>query len=881
MRSTLFLFWLALSSVSGAVLNPYDLECEAAGNNPVGIDVARPRLGWRLWSPGENEKQTRYQVQAASTQALLTAGRSDVWDSGEVRSEESSWVAYGGPALRPFQRVYWRVRVWNAAGEPSAWSGPAHWTMALTDPGQWRGGWIASPVTVLRSGPLPVFRKEFAVEGELRSATVLVSGAGFHELRVNGQKVGDHVLAPAWTNYRATMLYEAFDVTALLKQGPNAVGVMLGNGFYNVAGGRYAKYTGSFGQPRIALMLHLEYAGGAVRDIVSDGTWRVHDGPITFSCIYGGEDYDARLELAGWDQAGFDDRDWQRPAGMEAPGGVMRAQSSPPVRVMRRFRPVKVTEPKPGIFIYDLGQNFAGWPAIVAEGPAGARIKMIPGELLNAEGLVTQKSSGGPNSFTYTLKGGAREAWSPRFTYYGFRYVQVEDPARALREMEGQFLHLAAGPIGTFESSNTRFNQISRLIDAAVRSNLNHVLTDCPHREKLGWLEQTYLMGPSLLYGWDLRRFFPKMLRDIREAQLTSGLIPDIAPEYVAFRGGFRDSPEWGSAGVLVPWLAWNWYGDRQTLADSYESMRAYTNFLGGQTKEGLLTYGLGDWYDIGPKAPGYSQLTPQGITATATYWEDLRVMEGTARLLGRAEEAGQWAAKRAATLSAFQKAFYREGEKSYATGSQTSLAMPLAFGMAPEGGQAALAEKLVADIRARGNHTSAGDIGYRYVLAALTQAGRDDVVFEMANNPVGPSYAGQLAAGATALTEAWDASPNSSNNHLMLGHIQEWFYAGLAGIRVDPASPGLRNVRIEPMAVGDVDWVKAAWETFRGRVSVDWKREAGGLKLLLELPPGMTADVKLPGAAARRVGSGYHEVTEQGVRALPPARSPVASSPE
>jgi len=716
---------------------------------------------------------------------------------------------------------------------------------------------------------------------------VLVSGAGFHELRINGRKVGDHVLAPAWTNYRATMQYEAFDVTDLLKRGANAIGIMLGNGFYNVAGGRYAKYTGSFGQPRMALMLHLEYFNGTSRDIVSDSSWRVHDGPITFSCIYGGEDYDARLEMPGWDQPGFDDKDWSKPAGMEGPGGVMRVQSSPPVQVMRRFQPLKITQPKPGIFVYDLGQNFAGWPAIVAKGPAGARIKMIPGELLNAEGLVTQRSSGGPNSFTYTLKGGEPEAWSPRFTYYGFRYVQVEDPAHALREMEGQFLHLGTGPIGSFHSSNERFDKISLLIQNAIASNLNHVLTDCPHREKLGWLEQTYLMGPSMLYSWDLRRFYPKMLRDIREAQLTSGLIPDIAPEYVAFRGGFRDSPEWGSAGVLVPWLAWNWYGDRQTLAESYDSMRGYTTYLGTQTKDGLLTYGLGDWYDIGPKAPGYSQLTPQGITATATYWEDLRVLENTARLLGRTPEAEAWAAKRAATGEAFQKAFYRDAEKTYATGSQTSLALPLALGMAPEEARPALADKLVADIQARGNHTSAGDIGYRYVLAALTQAGRDDVVFDMANNPVGPSYAGQLAAGATALTEAWDASPESSNNHLMLGHIQEWFYAGLGGIRLDPASPGLRNVRIEPMPVGDVEWVKVSWEMFRGRLEVDWKKEAGGLKLLLSLPPGMTADVKLPGGPVRRVGSGHHEITPQGVRAvtpLPPPRAgrrPIDSSAE
>ena len=426
-------------------------------------------------------------------------------------------------------------------------------------------------------------------------------------------------------NFRATMLYETFDVSLLLKTGPNALGVLIGNGFYNVAGGRYAKYTGSYGQPRVWMQLHLDYADGTSADIATDTTWKVHDGPLTFSCIYGGEDYDARLELAGWDRAGFDDTRWPRADGLEAPGGVLRAQSSPPVRVQRSFRPVKTTQPKPGVYVYDLGQNFSGWPKIAVSGSAGATVRLIPGELLDANGLVTQRSSGGPVYFSYVLKGSGVETWAPRFSYYGFRYVQVEGAAPAaeakggvpvLQDLEGQFVHLDAPRAGRFECSNDLLNRIHTLIDVAIRSNLQHVLTDCPHREKLGWLEQTYLMGPSLLYDWDLRTMLPKMVRDMQEAQLVSGLVPDIAPEYVTFGGGFRDSPEWGSAGVLVPWLAWQWYGDRRLLEEAYPMMKGYVGYLGSQTKNGLLTYGLGDWYDIGPNAPGYSQLTPQGVTA-------------------------------------------------------------------------------------------------------------------------------------------------------------------------------------------------------------------------------------------------------------------------
>ena len=867
---------LAASAVWAGSLAPARLET-GARSDPVGIDVARPVLSWRLASTARGERQAAYQILAASTRETLAADRGDLWDTRRVNSEETSGIPYAGAALRSFQECWWKVRVWGTAGpDPSQWSAPARWTMALVDPGDRRGGWIAWPETKLDSGPLPVFRKEFAADKPMRRALLLASGAGFHELRLNGQKVGDHVLAPAWSNYRTTVYYETFDVTRLLRPGTNAVGILLGNGFYNVAGGRYAKYTGSFGQPRLWAQIHLEFEDGTTRDIATDGTWKTAEGPLTFSCIYGGEDYDARLEPAGWDRAGFDDSKWRRPAGMEAPGGVLRAQSSPPLRVEETFTPVKVTHPQPGITVYDLGRNFSGWPYIEVTGAAGARVKMTPGELLTDGGLVTQRQSGGPMYFRYTLRGGGIEEWSPRFSYYGFRYVQVEIEGQAeVRKLEGCFVHLAADRVGRFHSSNDLLNRIHALIDAAVRSNLQHVLTDCPHREKLGWLEQSYLMGPSLLYNWDLRTFLPKVIRDIREAQTVDGLIPDIAPEYVVFGAGFRDSPEWGSAGVLLPWMDWQWYGDRRPLEDSYAAMQRYSGYLASKAEDGVLAYGLGDWYDIGPGPPGPSKLTPRGLTATATWFADLRILARAARILGREVDAQNLERDAAGVRAAFDKAFYRPAGNTYATGSQTSLAMPLALGLAPDSARPGLVEALVADIRRKENHTSAGDIGYHYVIGALLDAGRSDVLYDMATRTDSPSYGAQLAAGATSLTEAWDADPGSSQNHLMLGHIEEWFYAGLAGIRPDPAVPGLRRLRIAPQVVGDLTSVDASWDTFRGTVSVRWRIEAGVWKGEVELPPGITAEVWLPKAERPvEIGSGSHQWQVTGWR-TPPAASP------
>jgi hypothetical protein len=855
-----FFALVLLSPAFAAGLTPYALETETR-SAPVGIDAPRPRLSWKLKSPVRYQKQTANQILAATSPENLARGRADLWDSGRETSPETGWIPYAGAPLRSFQRVWWKVRVWDAAGAASAWSDPTEFTMAVTDRKDWHASWIAYPESKLSSGPLPIFRKEFSLPAAPTRALAFISGMGFHELRINGAKVGDHVLAPAWTNYRDSVLYETYDVRALLKAGPNALGVLLGNGFYNVAGGRYAKFTGSFGQPRLFVQLHLEFADGTRRDVGTDGSWRTRYGPLTFSCIYGGEDFDARLEPPGWDSPGFDATGWRAAAGVEAPGGVLTAQSSPPLRVQQTFPPVSRTEVKPGIAVYDLGQNLAGWPRIEVSGAAGDQVKLTPGELLDANGLVTQGSSGGPQYFTYTLKGAGPEVWSPRFSYYGFRYVQVETTgAPVIHSLTGQFVHLDAPRIGSFRCSNDLLNRIHALIDAAIRSNLQHVLTDCPHREKLGWLEESHLMGPSLLYNWDLRAFLPKIIRDTREAQTIDGLIPDIAPEYVTFASGFRDSPEWGSAAVALPWLAWTWYGDRQPLADSYLTMSRYMDYLESRSADHLLRYGLGDWYDIGPGRPGVSQLTPQGFTATAYWLTDLRTLEQIARLLGRTAEAAKFAAQAATVRAAFDQTYF-------ATTSQTAIAMRSILALAPDSSSI---PELVADIRQRGNHTSAGDIGYHFVVQALLDAGRSDVLFDMATRTDAPSYGAQLAAGATSLTEAWDAGRDSSQNHLMLGHIEEWFYAGLAGIRPDVASPGLRRIRIQPEPVGDLTSVDATWDTLRGPVAVHWRLTGDVFRITVEIPPGIDAEVSLPGKTARAVseiGSGRYEFEVKGLR--------------
>lgn len=856
----------SLSAVYGAGLTPYQLECEAR-SNPLGIDTQHPRFSWKLRSDRQGDAQTAYQILVATSPDKLTEDQADLWKIHRP-APETTWIEYHGQPLSSFAAYWWTVRVSSALGGVSPWSKPAEWTMGIANSHDRKGRWIAPLSYRLTAGPMPLFRREFNVDHPLRRALVLVSGLGSFELHVNGAKIGSDVLAPAWTNYRAKALYETYDITSALQQGSNAIGVMLGNGFYNVVGGRYSKFTGSFGVPRLWLQLHLEFADGRFADIATDGSWRVAPGPITLSDVYGGEDFDARHEPSDWARAHFNDADWSRAASTEAPAADhLVSDTSPPMRERETLHAIRITEPKPGIFVYDLGRNFAGWPSIAVSGPAGASVKLTPGELLDDSGLVTQRSEGGgPTYFTYTLRGSATEHWEPRFSYYGFRYVQVEGAAppsfhRAnlpvLLNLEGKFIYLDVKQTGRFSSSNNTLNQIHALILEALKSNLQHVLTDCPHREKLGWLEVSYLMAPSMLYDYDLRNFFPKVIADIRESQTINGLIPDIAPEYVEFSSGFRDSPEWGSAGILLPWLQWQWYGNKQPLAATYNAMAAYQRYLHSKATDGLLLYGLGDWYDIAPGPPGPSKLTPPGVTSTATYIHDLQVLRQTAQLLGHSNDAATFAEEETTEKQAFEKAFYHPAVPSYASNSQTALAMPLDFGIAPDFARSALVNHLVDDIRRKGTHTTAGDIGYHYVLQALQNAGRSDVIFDMATEKTAPSYAGQINAGATALTEAWDANPNSSQNHLMLGHIEEWFYSGLAGIRPDENSPGLHHIFISPQIIGDLTDVNASWDTLRGPVSVHWERDSSTFRVAIDLPPGMSADLTLPAPRGSSVSLG------------------------
>ena len=868
---TFCLIALLLSPIAGLhAAEVSNLRCEYL-SAPLGIDVVKPRLSWVMESPLRGEKQTAYRVLVASSAELLKKDRGDLWDSGKVVSDQSIQVEYAGKTLESRMRCYWKVRIWDKDGKASDWSRPTSWTMGLLQPADWKGKWITQGEdTQSIGGRMPIFRKSFTVTRKLKRAELFVCALGCGDVHINGAPVDDSVFEPGWTLYSKTCLYRTYDISSRIGKGENVLGVMLGNGMYNVKGGHYTKFTGSFGPPKLIAQIHLEYTDGSSEVLASDASWLTAPGPITFSCVYGGEDYDARLECNGWDKPGFvPDVAWKKSGVTEGPGGKLAgsSRSAPPVKVIQTLPVAMKTKLKPGVWLYDMGQNCSMLPKITVQGPAGSKITILTGERFEGGKFVGACDK--LMSFNYTLKGGtAKETWSPRFCYAGARYLQIEgaeavgvaasNSMPVVLSVERLFVSGSETLVGDFSCSNDLFNRTLNIIRWAIRCNMMSILTDCPHREKLGWLEQVHLVGPSIKYGYDIATLLTKMEGDMADSQRENGLIPDIAPEYVVFTGGFVDTPAWGSACILVPWNLYRWYGDVDVLRRSYPVMQRYLAYLDSKSKDHTLSYGLADWYAL--------DRTSREATATAFYYLDSIVMEKTARLLGKTEDAELYGKKASEVRTAYNVKLF----KGSSYGSQTANALPLSMGIVEPTNVPAVLDAIVSDIRKRDNSLTSGDVGYRYLLRALADNGRSDVIYDMNSRSDKPGYGMILAKGNTSLTEPWNGSPSASSNHFMLGHIMEWFYADLAGIQGDPDLPAFRRIVIKPQIVGDLTWVKAHYDSPYGRIISNWRLVGNKLTMEVTIPPNTTAAVYVPANdAAGMTESGKPVAKAEGVKFL------------
>lgn len=859
------------------------------------------RLGWQMTGDTNGERQSAYEITICEN-----VTNKKVYTTGKVKSSQSQLVNV--PALKPNTHgYYWQVRVWNEKGEASDLSKKqkirvvpekidAEWIGAITrkdaklpygrfpnsvfKKDSFKTKWADVDTLSARS---IILRKGFDTgRKRITDAVVYVCGLGHYRLNINGATVGDAEFAPVWSEYDKTVYYNVFDVTDLITAGGNAVSVLLGNGMFNVQRmGRYSKLQTSFGPPQMLLRLEINYADGTRQVIKSGDDWKYSLSPITFNSIYGGESYDARLEQQGCCKAGFDDSGWRKAVVTEGPKGRLTPQTVQPVRIMERYgikswKPIPADslasaskstkrEIHPSAFVADMGQNLAGFPEITVSGKRGQKVTLIVAEKLTRQGACDQRQTGRQHYYEYTLKGdGTDETWHPHFSYYGFRYIQVEgavlegqpnpDGLPVLKRLNSCFIYNSAEEVSSFECSNPLFTDTHRLIERAERSNMQGVLTDCPHREKLGWLEQDHLCGPSLLYNYDMTRYAPKVIRDITDTQKADGMVPTTAPQYISFGNLFDDSPEWGSTLVILPFMYYDQYGDSTLITDNYEPMRSYVDYLTTRADNGIVSHGLGDWYDYGPWRAGFSKNTPVPLVATAHYIFDLQLLVRAARMTGRTADAGKYSAMLDKTVESFNREFFKPDSCTYGTGSQTSNALPLYLGLTGGNKQGVLAS-LVNDIKEHGTRLTTGDVGNRYLFQTLAQNGLNELLYTMLNHYETPGYGFQLRHGATTLTEQWDPNQGSSLNHFMMGQIDEWLFKTLAGIQNQPGTHGLRHLLIQPTLVGDLQYVKASTHSLYGKISVDCTRTS----LTVEIPVGSDATVVLPNGERKQVGSGQH----------------------
>ena len=865
---------------------PVRLRCEYL-EEPRGVDTAAPLLSWHVESPVRGESPKSVQVLVASAVELLRNDVGDLWDTGRIDAPPLPFLEYRGEALASCARSHWKVRWWDRDGAASPWSEPASFVTGFLYPGDWKPKWIGarevrefrSKGTVLlgHAGADDVqacavyLRKEFALKERAALAMIFVSGLGYYELSLNGAKVGTSVLDPGWTDYKKRALYAAHDVTALVRD-RNALGVILGNG-------RHIKSYG-YDAPRLSCRVEVEYESGEREILFSDESWRTSSGPIQENGLYFGERADARIRIDGWDQPGFDDRAWDR--AVFVPGYPLAAQMMPPVRAVESLVPRAIVRLSTGARIFDFGQNFTGWVRLRAEGPMGTEIRLRHAELLHDDGTLNV----GPNenaeaTDVYVLRGGGPEVFEPRFTYHGFRYVEIAGfPGEPGPDaLEGRFVHSDVRRTGELVTSNGLVNAIHRNTVWGQLSNLMSIPTDCPQRdERHGWLGDAHLSAEEALYNFDMAAFYAKFLDDIRLAQREDGSLPDVAPAYLPRL--YPADPAWSSAYAVLVWLLWEHCADARVVARHYAPLKRYLDYLGQNADRGIIRKlgKYGDWCPPGSVVP---KKTPVELTSTWYYYHDLLILSRLAAVVGRAEDARHYGRLAEDVKAAFNDTFL--GEAQYAAirvspvdnhPNQTANALPLYLDMVPADRRAkVLASLLDSVVRLQDYHVDTGILGTRYLLDVLTANGAAETAYRVATQKSYPGWGYMIAEGATTLWERWEKLAGhamNSQNHIMFGSVDAWFYRALVGLA--PAQPGWKAVRVRPHPVADLASAEARIETVAGRFSAAWAKSDESFAIEISVPPGAGGEVHLPllWPGARILESG--QVLWRAGRAVEPA---------
>ena len=874
-------------SVSAQQLQVSDLKTEYQ-ENPLNISAAAPRLSWKIRSAQRNVMQTAYQIRVGTDSANLSAGKSLVWDSGKKKGEVSVFLPYAGTPLKPNTKYYWQVKVKDNQGKESAWSAIGSWRTSLFGAANWSAKWITSDLADTITGPSPMFRKVFAATGKVKSAILYITARGLYEAQLNGKRVGRDHLAPGWTSYSKRLLYQSYDVTSLLKNGQNAIGFTLGNGWYAGRIG-FDNQRGFYGKQVSGLaQLQIEYADGTTKTIGSDDTWKYATGPIRFSDLYNGEVYDAKYEKKGWALPDYNDTGWKGVTIADAGKEVLESSISPLPRKHEEFKVVRIIKTPKGETVLDFGQNLVGWVSFQLSGKAGSSIQFEHGEVLDKAGnFYDDNMRSAKQLVRYIFKGFGVESYEPHFTYQGFRYVKVTGNVANLNPAAFKAIAVYAdmATTGKFSTSNTLLNQLQHNIEWGQKGNFMDVPTDCPQRdERLGWTGDAQVFFRTAAFNMDVAGFFTKWMKDVASDQLPNGSVPFVVPNIL--NEGSTGSAGWGDVATIIPWNMYVAYGDQQILANQYPSMRAWVEFMTSKSTNDLWNTGFhfGDWLFYRPDDDndGRSAITDKYLIAQAFYAHSTQLLINAAKVLGNKGDEDKYTA----LLERIKKAFLKEyltPNGRLVSGSQTAYVLALNFELLPENLRQQAVDFLVTNIKSYGNHLTTGFLGTPYLCHVLTRFGRTDVAYELLLQETYPSWLYPVKMGATTIWERWDGiKPDgsfqttgmNSFNHYAYGAIGDWMYRVMAGLDTDESGPGYKKITISPKPGGNITHAAAELETLYGLAVSDWKIENGNFKLKVVIPPNTTALIRLPGAAKASVTEnglvlkevkGFSKVADQG----------------
>ncbi len=861
-----------VKAVSGAQpVTATALKCEYL-ITPIGIDARHPRLTWQMADAAQGAAQSAYQLFVGTDSLAVNEGKGDSWATAKVLSA-ANLVSYTGKALQPFTKYFWRVYLWDKTGKKRSPSATTSFETGMMDMRNWKGSFISDNKGIAVN-PAPYFRNTFKVGKTVKSARAYIAVAGLYELYINGNKIGNHRLDPMYTRFDRRTLYVAYDVTANLQNGKNAVGVLLGNGWYNHQSTAVWDFHQApwRGRPTFCMDLRITYTDGTTETVSSNTQWKTSLSPVVFNSIYTAEHYDARKEQPGWNTADFIDKDWKNVIYRSAPSSNIVAQSLQPIRNVEEIASKTITKIDDNLWVFDIGRNISGVSQITIKGDSGTVIRLKHAERLNKNGHVDQSNidlhyrpTDDKDPFQtdiFILGGKGEETFMPKFNYKGFQYVEVSSskPIQLTKEsLKGYFMHSDVQPVGEVSSSNPTINQIWSATNNSYLSNLQGYPTDCPQREKNGWTGDAHIASETGLYNFDAITIYEKWLADHRDEQQPNGVLPSIIPT-----GGWGyewgNGPDWTSTIAIIPWNIYLFYGDSKLLADSYTSIEKYVNHIDELYPTGLTSWGLGDWVPV-------KSVSPVELTSSVYYYADASILAKTAKILGKQADFVKYSALANKIKNAINAKYLNTQTGIYGQGLQTELSVPLYWGVTPDNMKSKVAANLAARVAADNYHLDVGILGAKAILSALSDNGYPDVAYKIASQETFPSWGWWMVNGATTLYENWqiDAKSDISLNHIMFGEIGAWLYKGIAGIHPDAAEPGFKNVILAPHFVPGLNEFTATHNGPYGKIVSSWKREGSSVIYKVTVPANSTASISLPAGkvtlAGKAVANNYKAV--------------------